>query len=61
MHRSRLSTLLIDVPSDRAADAAAFWSAALGVPTNPVPGEAQFTARPQRFCVKSLMCPGGSI
>lgn len=26
MHRSRLSTLLIDVPSDRVPDAAAFWS-----------------------------------
>jgi hypothetical protein len=32
MHQSRLSTLLIDVSSDRASDAAAFWSAALGVP-----------------------------
>ena len=47
MHRSRLSTLLIDVPSDRVPDAAAFWSAALGVPTGPpVPGEAQFTSLP---------------
>jgi hypothetical protein len=42
MHRSRLSTLLIDVPSDQAADATAFWSAALGVQANPVPGEEQF-------------------
>jgi hypothetical protein len=47
MHRSRLSTLLIDVPSDRVPDAAAFWSAALGVPTGPpAPGEAQFTSLP---------------
>ena len=49
MHRSRLSTLLIDVPSHRASDAAAFWSAALGVPANPVPGEAQFTSLPAAF------------
>jgi hypothetical protein len=46
MHRSRLSTLLIDVPSDRAADAIAFWSAALGVLASPVPGEEQFTSLP---------------
>ena len=49
MHRSRLSTLLIDVPSHRAPDAAAFWSAALGVPAAPVPGEAQFTSLPGAF------------
>jgi hypothetical protein len=49
MHRSRLSTLLIDVPSDRVPDAAAFWSAALGVPANPVPGEEQFTSLPGAF------------
>ncbi|HEX3514505.1 MAG TPA: VOC family protein [Trebonia sp.] len=46
MHRSRLSTLLIDVPSDQAPDAVAFWSAALGVPASPVPGEEQFTSLP---------------
>ncbi|MET3424708.1 hypothetical protein BJ973_003920 [Actinoplanes tereljensis] len=46
MHRSRLSTLLIDVPTDEAKKAAAFWSAALGVPANPVPGEEQFTSLP---------------
>lgn len=33
MHRSRLSTLLIDVPAAEAPRAAGFWSAALGVPT----------------------------
>jgi hypothetical protein len=49
MHRSRLSTLLIDVPSHRASDAAPFWSAALGVPANPVPREAQFTSLPGAF------------
>ena len=49
MHRSRVSTLLIDVPSHRASDAAAFWSAALGVSANPVPGEAQFTSLPGAF------------
>jgi hypothetical protein len=49
VHRSRLSTLLIDVPSDRAPDAAAFWSAALGVPTSPVPGEEQSISLPGAF------------
>jgi hypothetical protein len=44
MHRSRISTLLVDVPSGEAAAAAAtFWSAALGVPARPVAGEEQFT------------------
>lgn len=32
MHRSRLSTILIDTRSEDAQRAAAFWSAALGVP-----------------------------
>ncbi|GIM96314.1 hypothetical protein Ato02nite_081070 [Paractinoplanes toevensis] len=41
-----MSTLLIDVPTDEAKRAAAFWSAALGVPANPVPGEEQFTSLP---------------
>ncbi len=31
MHRSRLSTLLIDTPAGQAAAATVFWSAALGV------------------------------
>ena len=46
MHRSRLSTILIDVPAAAVPEAAAFWSAALGVPANPVPGEEQFTSLP---------------
>ncbi|MCU7726247.1 glyoxalase/bleomycin resistance/dioxygenase family protein [Actinoplanes sp. KI2] len=46
MHRSRLSTILIDVPEASAGEAAAFWSAALGVPATPVPGEEQFTSLP---------------
>ena len=46
MHRSRLSTLLIDVPHEQAAASATFWSAALGVPALPVPGEEQFTSLP---------------
>lgn len=46
MHRSRLSTLLIDVPAGEARAAASFWSAALGVPAVPVPGEEQFTSLP---------------
>lgn len=43
MHRSRLSTLLIDVPTHRAESSAAFWSAALGVQGRNPPGEPQFT------------------
>lgn len=45
-HRSRLSTILIDAPSDEAQAAAGFWSRALGVPARPVPGEPQFTSLP---------------
>lgn len=46
MHRSRLSTILIDVPVGEAATAADFWSRALGVPARPVPEEEQFTSLP---------------
>ncbi|WP_327009972.1 glyoxalase/bleomycin resistance/dioxygenase family protein [Dactylosporangium sp. NBC_01737] len=46
MHRSRLSTVLIDVPEPDAPAAAAFWSAALGVPARPSPDEPQFTSLP---------------
>jgi hypothetical protein len=46
VHRSRLSTLLIDAPTARAPAAAGFWSAALGVPARPEPGEEQFTDLP---------------
>lgn len=46
MHRSRLSTLLIDVPAAEVPAAAGFWSAALGVPAAPVPDEEQFTSLP---------------
>jgi predicted enzyme related to lactoylglutathione lyase len=42
VHRSRISTVLIDAPDADAA--AAFWSAALGVPATPVAGEEQFTS-----------------
>jgi hypothetical protein len=42
MHRSRLSTMLIDAPINEAPAAAAFWSAALGVEARPVPDEPQF-------------------
>jgi hypothetical protein len=42
VHRSRLSTLLIDAPADEAAASVAFWSAALGVPAVSPPGEPQF-------------------
>jgi hypothetical protein len=43
MHRSRLSALLIDVPTHLAKTSAAFWSAALGVQRSDAPGEPQFT------------------
>jgi len=43
MHRSRVSTLLIDVPQDQASRAETFWSAALGASTHSPPGEPQFT------------------
>lgn len=49
MHRSRLSTLLIDTPRADAPAAAGFWSAALGVPARPEPGEEQFTSLPGAF------------
>ncbi|WP_091609667.1 VOC family protein [Micromonospora mirobrigensis] len=42
MHRSRVYALIIDAPRDEADAAAAFWSAALGVPAGPDPGEPQF-------------------
>ena len=47
MHRSRVSTLLIDVPTELAATSATFWSAALGGPARPVPDEEQFTSLPE--------------
>lgn len=43
MHRSRVFAILIDTPEPEAAAAAAFWSAALGAPAEPVPSEEQFT------------------
>ncbi|MEV4621100.1 VOC family protein [Asanoa sp. NPDC049573] len=46
-HRSRLSTILIDVPTSEAPVAAAFWSKALGVPATKVSGEEQFIALPR--------------
>ncbi|MBL7258372.1 VOC family protein [Paractinoplanes lichenicola] len=42
-HRSRLSTILIDVPAEQTASAVSFWSQALGVDTRQPPGEPQFT------------------
>jgi hypothetical protein len=44
VHRSRFSTLLIDAPAAEAQASAGFWSAALGVRANPVPGEEEFTS-----------------
>jgi hypothetical protein len=44
VHRSRLSTILID--TTEADEAAAFWSAALGVEARPSADEPQFTSLP---------------
>jgi hypothetical protein len=41
-----VSSLLIDAPTGEASRSVAFWSAALGVRAQPVPGEAQFTSLP---------------
>lgn len=46
VHRSRLSTLLIDVAAADATRSVAFWTAALGVQGKPVPDEEQFTSLP---------------
>ncbi|WP_026876700.1 VOC family protein [Jiangella gansuensis] len=43
MHRSRISTLLIDVPREDAPATTGFWAGALGVATHSPPGEPQFT------------------
>ena len=43
MHRSRLYGLFVDTPAPDAPAAAAFWSAALGVPAVPESHEEQFT------------------
>ncbi|MEU4422307.1 VOC family protein [Actinoplanes sp. NPDC024001] len=42
MHRSRVFGLFIDTPLAEADAAATFWSAALGAPARPVPGEEEF-------------------
>lgn len=42
MHRSRVYAILIDAPEAEADAAAAFWSAALGVPAHRFPAEPQF-------------------
>ena len=42
MHRSRVYGILIDSPLAQAAGAAELWSAALGAPARPAPGEEQF-------------------
>jgi hypothetical protein len=49
MHRSRFSTLLIDVPRAEVPAATEFWSSALGVPARSSPDEEQFTGLPGAF------------
>lgn len=49
VHRSRFSTLLIDVPAAEADASAGFWSQALGTGTEPEPGEPQFVSLPGAF------------
>ncbi len=43
VHRSRVSTLLIDTPTGDAPRAAAFWSAVTGSPLSCTTGEPQYT------------------
>jgi len=43
MHRSRLVGILIDTPTTQVGAEVDFWSAALGVPSFPAPGEEQYT------------------
>jgi hypothetical protein len=43
VHRSRLVGILIDTPAAQVGAEVDFWSAALGVPSFPAPGEEQFT------------------
>src|SRR3954462_4206071 len=43
MHRSRLVGILIDTPAPQVGAEVDFWSAALGAPAYPAPGEEQFT------------------
>ncbi|MBJ2119788.1 hypothetical protein I6N91_02190 [Arthrobacter sp. MSA 4-2] len=59
MHRSRLSTILIDAPSDQADASASFWSSALGVPAQSPPGEPQF--RTLQDCVPNLVVAVQSV
>jgi hypothetical protein len=42
VHRSRVYALIIDTATSEAAQAAAFWAAALGATARPVPSEEQF-------------------
>lgn len=44
MHRSRVSTFLIDAPREEAGESAAFWAGAMGVETEAEPGEPQFVS-----------------
>ena len=44
MHRSRFSTLLIDVPQAEVPAASEFWSSALGVPAQSLSDEPEFTS-----------------
>ncbi|MHA7262218.1 VOC family protein [Arthrobacter sp. TMN-37] len=59
MHRSRLSTVLIDAPSGQASASAAFWAGALGVPTQSPPGEPQFQTL--QDCVPNLVVAVQSV
>jgi hypothetical protein len=43
MHRSRFSTLIVDVPQDKIDEAGQFWSSALGSTLSTSPDEPQFT------------------
>lgn len=46
MHRSRVYALIIDVPEEAGAGAAAFWSGVFGTQARPSVEEPQFTSLP---------------
>jgi hypothetical protein len=56
MHRSRLVGLLIVTPAAHVGAEVGFWTAALGVPAVPSPGEEQSTVLTGRTPGGHLLC-----
>lgn len=61
MHRILLREIVIDVPSDRVAEASAFWSAALATKAAPLKDYEEFIAllEPAARCVVGIQDVGG--